>query len=51
MYVKNDITMRQLKSFKFEIDIECICFEISLRGKSGSFSVSIDHHPNHKITS
>ena len=31
VYVKNDITMRQLKSFKFEIDIECICFEISLK--------------------
>ena len=33
MYVKSDITMRQLKSFKFEIDTEYICFEIRLRGK------------------
>ena len=50
VYVKNDITMRQLKSFKFDIDMECICFEINLRGKSGSFSVSTDHHPSYKIT-
>ena len=33
VHVKSDITMRQLKSFKFEIDMECICFEINLRGK------------------
>ena len=33
VYVKSDITMRQLKSVKFEIDMECICFEINLRGK------------------
>ena len=25
--------MRQLKSFRFETDMECICFEISLKGK------------------
>ena len=50
VHVKSDITMRQLKSFKFEIDMECICFEINLRGKSGSFLVFTDHHPNHKIT-
>ena len=50
VYVKSDITMRQLQSFKFEIDMECICFEINLRGKNGSFSVFTDHHPNHKIT-
>ena len=33
VYVKSDITTRQLKSFKFEIDVECICFEVNLRGK------------------
>ena len=33
VYVKSDITTRQLKYFKFEIDMECICFEINLRGK------------------
>ena len=32
VYVKSDITMKHLKSFKFELDIECICFEINLRG-------------------
>ena len=37
VYVKSDITMRQLQSFKFEIDVECICFEINLRGKMGPF--------------
>ena len=48
--MKSDITTRQLKSFKFEIDMDCICFKIDLRGKSGLFSVSIDRHPNQKIT-
>ena len=33
VYMKSDITMRQLKSFKFELDMECNCFEINLRGK------------------
>ena len=33
VYVKSDITMRQLKSFKFEIDMQYICFEIYLKGK------------------
>ena len=37
VYVKSDITMRQLKSFKFEIDMECIYFEINLRGKKWVF--------------
>ena len=32
-YVRNDIPSSQLKSFKFEDDIESICFEINLRGK------------------
>ena len=31
--MKRDITTRQLKSFKFEVDMECICFEKNLRGK------------------
>ena len=40
VYVKSDITMEQLKSFKFDLDIECICFEINLRGnKWALFSV------------
>ena len=50
VYVKNNIIMRQLKSFKFEFNMECICFEINLRGKNGLFSVFTDHLPNHKIT-
>ena len=33
VYVKSDITMRQLQSFKFEIDMECICFQINVRGE------------------
>ena len=44
VYAKSDITMRQLQSFKFEIDMESICFEINLRGKKWVlFSI-------HKIT-
>ena len=33
IYIKNDIIFRELKSFNFDDDIECICFEINLRGK------------------
>ena len=32
VYVKSDITMKQLNSFKFELDMEFVCFEINLRG-------------------
>ena len=48
-YVRSDIPSSQLKSFKFDDDIESICFEINLRGKNGLFSVFIDRRPNHKI--
>ena len=41
VYVKNDITMKRLESFKFEFDMECIGFEIYLRGnKWALFSVN-----------
>ena len=50
VYVKSDITMKQLNSFKFELDMEFVCFEINLRGESWHFSVFTDHRPNHKIT-
>ena len=33
VYVKEDIPSKQLKSFKFEDDMECIGFEINLRKK------------------
>ena len=33
VYVKSNITTRQLKSVKFETDMGCICFEINLTGK------------------
>ena len=37
VYVKEDIPSKQLKSFKFEDDIECIGFEINLRKKKWAF--------------
>ena len=49
VYVRKGIAMKQLKSFRFETDMECICFEISLIAKSGFFSVFTDHRCNHKI--
>ena len=33
VYVRSEIPSSELKSFKFEDDMECICFEINLRGK------------------
>ena len=33
VYVRSNIPTTELKSFKFDDDIECICFEINLRGK------------------
>ena len=33
VYVRSDIPSSELKSFKFDGDVECICFEINLRGK------------------
>ena len=33
VYVRSDIPSSELKSFKFDDYIECICFEINLRGK------------------
>ena len=49
MYENSGITMELLKSFKFEFEMECICFEANLRGKSCFFSIFTDHRPNHKI--
>ena len=31
--VSDDITSTELKSFKFDNDVEFVCFEINLRGK------------------
>jgi len=33
VYVRSDIPSTELKSFKFDNDVECVCFEINLRGK------------------
>ena len=33
VYVRSDIPSTELKSFKFDSDVECVCFEINLRGK------------------
>ena len=38
VYVRSDIPSSELKSFKFDDDIECICFEINLRGKKWALS-------------
>ena len=37
VYVKEDIPSKQLKSFKFKDDIECIGFEVNLRKKKWAF--------------
>ena len=37
VYIKEDIPSKQLKSFKFQDDIECIGFEINLRKKKWAF--------------
>ena len=37
VYVKEDIPSKQLKSFKFEDDIECIGFEVNLRKRKWAF--------------
>ena len=31
VYVRSDIPSTELKSFKFDNDVECVCFEINLR--------------------
>ena len=33
VYVRSDVPSTELKSFKFDNDVECVCFEINLRGK------------------
>ena len=33
IYVRSDIPTSELRSSKFDNDIECVCFEINLRGK------------------
>ena len=51
VYVRDDIPSFQLKSFSFKDDIECICFEINLRGKKWALFAYIDHHHKNRLTS
>jgi len=41
VYVRSDIPSTELKSFKFDSDVECVCFEINLRGKNLSTTITI----------
>ena len=49
VYVKEDIPSKQLKSFKFEDDIECIGFEVNLRKRSRPFLAYTAHQHSHSL--
>ena len=50
VYVKSDITMKQLKSFKFEFDIKCICFETNSGRSKWALSMFTNQCFNQKIS-